>query len=63
MEALRAMTIWAAYASFEEEERGSLEPGKWADFVVLEKDLMTAPENELFKIKVLNTYSGGAKVF
>ncbi len=63
MEALRAMTIWAAYASFEEEERGSLEPGKWADFVVLEKDLMTAPENELFNIKVLNTYSGGVKVF
>jgi len=63
MEALRAMTIWAAYASFEEEERGSLEPGKWADFVVLEKDLMTAPENELFKIKVLNTYSGGVKVY
>jgi predicted amidohydrolase YtcJ len=63
VEALRAMTIWAAYASFEEEERGSLEPGKWADFVVLEKDLMTAPENELFKIKVLNTFSGGVKVF
>ncbi len=62
-EALRAMTCWAAYACFEEEEKGSLEEGKWADFVVLDKDMMTAPENELFGIKVLNTFIGGVKVY
>jgi len=62
-EALRAMTIWAAKAGFEEEEIGSLESGKKADFVVLEKDLMTAEEEELFSIKVLETWSGGEKVY
>ena len=47
-EALKAMTIWAAYGAFEENEKGSLEAGKFADFVVLEKDIMTIPEKELF---------------
>lgn len=62
-EALRAMTIWAAKAAFEENEKGSLEPGKLADFVITDKDLMTAPENELFKIKVLSTFVGGQSVY
>lgn len=62
-QALRGMTIWAARAAFEEQEKGSLEPGKLADFVVLDRDLMQTPEAELLKIKVLKTYSGGEKVF
>ncbi len=62
-QALRGMTIWAAYANFEEKEKGSIEPGKFADFVVLEQDLMNAPEEELFKIKVLQTWLNGKQVY
>jgi len=62
-EALRAMTIWAARAAFEEDQKGSLEPGKMADFVVLEKDIMEVPENEIFSVKVLQTFSNGVRVF
>lgn len=62
-EALKAMTIWAAYAAFEEKEKGSLEKGKFADFVILEDDIMKcAPEN-IHKVKVQSTYIGGKKVF
>ena len=57
------MTIWAAYGAFEENEKGSLEAGKFADFVVLEKDIMTIPEKELFGVKVLYTYIGGVLVY
>ncbi|HUM47755.1 MAG TPA: amidohydrolase family protein, partial [Chitinophagales bacterium] len=63
MDALKAMTLWAAAANFEENEKGSLEAGKWADFVVLEKDLLTIPEEELFSVKVLGTYVAGEKVY
>lgn len=62
-EALRGMTIWAARANFEEKEKGSLEKGKLADFILLDKDLMNAGENELLNIQVLKTYVGGEKVF
>ena len=62
-EALRAMTIWAAMAAFEEDLKGSLESGKLADFVITRKDLMTAPENELYSIAVESTWSGGEKVY
>jgi predicted amidohydrolase YtcJ len=62
-DALRAMTIWAARAGFEEHLKGSIEPGKLADLVVTGTDLMTAPEEELFGIQVQTTYSGGAPVF
>jgi len=61
-EALKAMTIWAAYSSFEEENRGSLEKGKWADFVILEEDIMTGSADRLFSIPVLETWVGGEKV-
>lgn len=62
-DALRAMTIWAAKAGFEEQLKGSIEPGKLADLVITGKDLMTAPEEELFGIRVLATYSGGEPVY
>jgi len=62
-EALKAMTIWAAKSGFEEHLKGSLEPGKLADFVITGKDLMTAPDEELFNIKVMATYSGGEVVY
>jgi predicted amidohydrolase YtcJ len=61
-QALKAMTIWSAYSNFEEKERGSIETGKMADFVILEDDLMLAPKEKLRNVKVLNTYVGGEKV-
>lgn len=62
-DALRGMTIWAAYASFEEQEKGSIEVGKKADFVILDSDLIKIEESKLPKIKVLQTFVGGEKVF
>jgi len=62
-EALKSLTIWGAMAAFEEDLKGSLTPGKLADLVVLDRDLMAAPENELFEIKVLMTMVGGKIVF
>lgn len=60
---LRGMTIWAAKAGFEEDQKGSLEPGKMADFILLNKDLMVAPETELLQVEVAATYVNGQKVF
>jgi hypothetical protein len=62
-QALRAMTIWAARSGFEEDLKGSIEPGKLADLTVTTVDLMDAPGSELFRIKVLATYSGGELVY
>jgi predicted amidohydrolase YtcJ len=62
-QAMRAMTIWSAYANFEEKERGSIEARKMADFVILEEDLMKIPNEKLRNVKVLNTFVGGEKVF
>jgi predicted amidohydrolase YtcJ len=61
-DALRGITIWAAKASFDENVKGSIEPGKWADFVVLDKDIMTAEEHDIPNAKVMNTYIGGKKM-
>lgn len=60
---LRGMTIWAAKASFEEKEKGSLEKGKFADFIMLDTDLMNCPAADILQTKVLATYSGGKKVY
>lgn len=62
-EAIRGMTIWAAKGNFEEKEKGSLEAGKFADFIILDQDLMKADEANLFKTKVLKTYLNGEKVY
>lgn len=60
---LRGMTIWAAKANFEEKEKGSLEPGKMADFIVLEHDLLKADDQQILKNKVIRTYLNGEKVY
>ncbi len=62
-ETLRGMTIWAAKASFEEHEKGSIEVGKFADFIMLNQDIMTVAPTDILKTKVLTTYLGGEKVF
>lgn len=62
-QAMRGMTIWAAKAAFQENEIGSLETGKSADFIILNQDLMTVPEDQILETKVLETYSNGKKVF
>jgi hypothetical protein len=62
-EALRGISIWAAKSNFEENEKGSLEKGKLADFIILDKDLMTIPAKEVLKTSVLATYVGGEKVY
>ncbi|MBC7614658.1 MAG: amidohydrolase [Pedobacter sp.] len=62
-EALRGMTIWAAKANFEEKEKGSIEIGKFADFIVLENDIMDATAAQILKNKVIKTYVNGEKVY
>jgi len=62
-EAIRGMTIWAARSNFEEKEKGSLEKGKFADFIILDTDLMKVPPEKILDVKVLKTFVGGEKVF
>jgi predicted amidohydrolase YtcJ len=62
-EALKGMTIWAAKANFEEKEKGSLEVGKLADFVILDTDILTSTPQNILKTKVLKTYLNGEKVY
>ncbi len=61
-EALRGMTIWAAHSNFEEDEKGSIEAGKLADFIVLDKDIMTVPIHEIPDMNVLATFLHGEEV-
>jgi predicted amidohydrolase YtcJ len=58
-EALRSYTTQNAYAAFEEDVKGSLAPGKYADVVVLSKDILTVPPNEIREARVLYTIVGG----
>ncbi len=62
-EALKAMTIWPAYAGFQEKVMGSITPGKYADFVVLDRDIMTVPATDILKTRVTSTWLGGRAVF
>lgn len=61
-ETLKGMTLWAAYANFEEEEKGSIEAGKFADFTILSQDIMTVAGTEIPKTQVLSTFVNGEKV-
>jgi predicted amidohydrolase YtcJ len=60
-ETLKGMTIWAAYSNFEEDEKGSIEPGKFADFVVLSDDLMTIPSEEIPNVSAEQVFLGGVQ--
>ncbi|WP_300439466.1 amidohydrolase [Christiangramia sp.] len=62
-ETLKGMTIWAAYSNFEEEEKGSIEVGKFADFVILDRDLMEVAIDSVPDTKVISTFVNGEKVF
>lgn len=62
-EALKGMTIWAAFANFEENEKGSIEVGKFADFTILDKDIMKVDEAELPNTKVVATFINGELVY
>jgi predicted amidohydrolase YtcJ len=62
-EALRGFTRDAAYAAFEEDRKGSLEPGKLADFIVIDRDVMTCSPRDIADTRVLRTVIGGETVF
>jgi predicted amidohydrolase YtcJ len=62
-QALRAYTRGAAYAGFAEEKIGALEPGKWADFVIVDRDISKASVPELYRAQVLETWVAGKKVW
>lgn len=62
-EALQSMTIWPAQAAFMEAEVGSLSPGKRADFVVLDQDLMRVPVELILRTRVLQTWLGGERIY
>ncbi len=61
-ETLKGMTIWAAYSNFEEDEKGSIEIGKFADFIILDQDIMTVDIDKVPNTRVLETYVNGEKV-
>lgn len=58
-ETLKGMTIWAAYSNFEDTEKGSIEVGKYADFIILGDNIMTIDQKEIPNIKVKETYING----
>ena len=62
-EAVRAFTLDAAYAAYQEDTLGSLEPGKWADFIVLDRDPFSIPTEQLFRVQVRETWLSGQQVF
>ena len=62
-ETIRGMTIWAAKANFEEQEKGSLEKGKFADFIILDGDLMQMDAGKILQTQVLKTFVNGKVVY
>ena len=63
LEAARSYTSWAAYASFEEHEKGTIETGKWADLTILSSDIMTIPPAEILTTDVVMTIVAGKVVY
>lgn len=62
-EALHSFTLAAAYAAHQEDRLGSLEPGKWADFIIIDRDYFEIPASEIDDIQVLETWVAGRRVF
>jgi predicted amidohydrolase YtcJ len=62
-EAIKSVTINGAYTTFEEKVKGSIEPGKYADFVVLSGDVLTVPAEQIRNLRVMTTVLGGKAVF
>jgi predicted amidohydrolase YtcJ len=62
-EAVRGFTADAAYAAFEETSRGTIEPGKLADFTIVDGDFFAMPSSDLWKAKVRATVVGGEVVY
>jgi len=63
MEALSGMTLWGAYANFEENQKGSIEVGKVADFVILDRDILSVSENRIPKARIVATLLNGNIVY
>ena len=63
MDALKGMTIWGSYANFEESEKGSIEVGKFADFVIMDRDIITVSEKRILKTRVVATILNGDVVY
>jgi hypothetical protein len=62
-QAIRSVTSWSPYSSFEENVKGSIEPGKYADMVLLSNDILKVPADDIKNIKVLATVLGGKTVY
>jgi predicted amidohydrolase YtcJ len=62
-QALKSYTLDAAYGAFEEKIKGSIEPGKLADFTIFSKDIMSVPENEILRTEVTMTILDGKIVY
>ena len=61
--ALKSLTLWAAYQQFEEQNRGSIEVGKMADFVILDRNPLKVPLLELADLKVVETIKEGQSIY
>jgi predicted amidohydrolase YtcJ len=62
-EAIRMYTVNGAYLTFEEDLKGNLEPGKLADIVIIDRDIMSCPEDDIKDTKVLRTILGGKTIY
>ena len=63
MDALKGMTIWGAYANFEESEKGSIEVGKFADFIIMDRDILNVSEKRILQTRVVATILNGNVVY